>query len=33
VIRDGEIVTLDMQRGLVYSGSSGATQTDAALSV
>ncbi|GAP98534.1 pyruvate kinase [Leptolyngbya sp. NIES-2104] len=33
VIRDGEIVTLDMQRGLVYSGSSGANQTDAALSV
>jgi pyruvate kinase len=33
VIRDGEIVTLDMQRGLVYSGTSGATQTDAALSV
>ncbi len=33
VIRDGEIVTLDMQRGLVYSGGSGANQTDAALSV
>jgi hypothetical protein len=26
-------VTLDVQRGLVYSGASGATQTDAALSV
>ena len=33
VIRDGEIVTLDMQRGLVYSGGNGANQTDAALSV
>ncbi len=33
VIRDGEIVTLDVQRGLVYSGASGANQTDAALSV
>ncbi len=33
VIRDGEIVTLDMQRGLVYSGTNGANQTDAALSV
>jgi len=33
VIRDGEIVTLDMQRGLVYSGGSRANQTDAALSV
>ena len=33
VIRDGEIVTLDMQRGLVYSGGTGASQTDAALSV
>ncbi len=33
VIRDGEIVTLDMQRGLVYSGTSGATQTDAAIAV
>ena len=31
VIRDGEILTLDMQRGLVYSGT-GASQTDAALS-
>ncbi|NDJ18961.1 pyruvate kinase [Myxacorys almedinensis] len=33
VIRDGEIVTLDMQRGLVYSGTNGATQTDSALTV
>lgn len=33
VIRDGELVTLDVQRGLVYSGASGANQTDAALSV
>jgi pyruvate kinase len=33
VIRDGEIVTLDMQRGLVYSGASGASQTDSALTV
>ena len=33
VIRDGEMVTLDVQRGLVYSGASGATHTDAALSV
>ncbi|HEY9909936.1 MAG TPA: pyruvate kinase [Thermosynechococcaceae cyanobacterium] len=31
-IRDGEIVTLDMQRGLVYSGAT-VSQTDAALSV
>ncbi len=30
-IREGEIITLDMQRGLVYSGAS-ARQTDAALS-
>lgn len=30
-IRDGEIITLDMQRGLVYAGST-ASQTDAALS-
>jgi pyruvate kinase len=30
-IRDGEIVTLDMQRGVVYAGST-ASQTDAALS-
>jgi pyruvate kinase len=33
VIRDGEIVTLDIQRGLVYSGTGAATQTDAAISV
>ncbi len=34
VIRDGEIVTLDMQRGLVFSGaSSNPAQTDAALMV
>jgi pyruvate kinase len=33
LIREGEMVTLDVQRGLVYSGASGATQTDAALSV
>ena len=32
-IRDGEIVTLDMQRGVIYSGTTNATQTDAALSV
>jgi pyruvate kinase len=31
-IRDGTILTLDMQRGLVYSGMN-STQTDAALSV
>jgi pyruvate kinase len=31
-IRDGEIVTLDMQRGVVYSGTKSASQTDAALS-
>lgn len=31
VIQDGSILTLDMQRGLVYSGSVGAGQTDAAL--
>jgi pyruvate kinase len=33
VIRDGTILTLDMQRGLVYSGSLGAVQTDLALTV
>lgn len=34
LIRDGEILTLDMQRGLVYSGSvSSANRTDEALSV
>jgi pyruvate kinase len=33
VIRDGAILTLDMQRGLVYSGAVGTMQTDAALSV
>jgi pyruvate kinase len=32
VIREGEIITLDMQRGLVYAGAT-ASQTDAALSV
>jgi pyruvate kinase len=32
VIRDGTILTLDMQRGLVYSGAVGA-QTDEALSI
>jgi pyruvate kinase len=32
IIRDGTILTLDMQRGLVYSGMNSA-QTDAALSV
>ncbi|MEB3338894.1 MAG: pyruvate kinase [Leptolyngbyaceae bacterium] len=32
VIRDGAILTLDMQRGLVYSGAATASQTDAALS-
>lgn len=30
-IRDGEIVTLDMQRGLVYSGAANVTLTEAAL--
>ncbi|MBF2026107.1 MAG: pyruvate kinase [Oscillatoriales cyanobacterium C42_A2020_001] len=30
-IRDGEIITLDVQRGVIYAGAS-ATQTDAALS-
>ncbi|EKQ70065.1 pyruvate kinase [Leptolyngbyaceae cyanobacterium JSC-12] len=30
-IRDGEIITLDMQRGVIYAGAN-ATQTDAALS-
>lgn len=33
VIRDGTILTLDMQRGLVYSGTMNMSQTDAALSV
>jgi len=33
VIRDGAILTLDMQRGLVYSGAIGAGQTDVALMV
>lgn len=33
IIRDGAILTLDMQRGLVYSGAVGATQTDAALTI
>ncbi|MBC7822922.1 MAG: pyruvate kinase [Candidatus Parcubacteria bacterium] len=32
VIRDGEIITLDMQRGFVYSGAANSTQTEAALS-
>jgi pyruvate kinase len=32
IIRDGTILTLDMQRGLVYSGMN-STQTDAALAV
>jgi pyruvate kinase len=32
VIREGAILTLDMQRGLVYSGTVG-SQTDEALSV
>lgn len=31
VIRDGAILTLDMQRGLVYSGTVGTPQTDAAI--
>lgn len=31
VIRDGTILTLDMQRGLVYSGAIGSNQTDAVL--
>lgn len=33
MIRDGELVTLDVQRGLVYAGGAGASQTDAALSI
>ncbi|MBD2088442.1 pyruvate kinase [Microcoleus sp. FACHB-1515] len=33
LIRDGAILTLDMQRGLVYSGTVGTMQTDAALSL
>lgn len=33
IIRDGAILTLDMQRGLVYSGALGTSQTDAAISV
>lgn len=32
-IRDGEIITLDMQRGMIYSGTTTANQTDAALSL
>jgi pyruvate kinase len=32
-IRDGEIITLDMQRGMIYSGTTTADQTDAALSL
>jgi pyruvate kinase len=31
VIRDGEIITLDMQRGLISSGTTSASQTDGAL--
>lgn len=31
VIRDGAILTLDMQRGMVYSGSIGTTQTEVVL--
>ena len=30
-IRDGTILTLDMQRGLIYAGAMGASKTDAAL--
>ncbi len=33
IIRDGTILTLDMQRGLVYSGSVGTAQPDPALPV
>lgn len=33
MIRDGALLTLDMNRGLVYSGTIGAVQTDAALTV
>ncbi|MBD2000315.1 pyruvate kinase [Leptolyngbya sp. FACHB-541] len=33
VIRDGTILTLDMQRGLVYSGAVGLNQADTTLSV
>lgn len=31
-IRDGEIITLDMQRGVIYAGTTTPNQTDAALS-
>jgi pyruvate kinase len=33
IVRDGAIVTLDMQRGWVYSGTANAAQTDSALMV
>lgn len=33
LIQDGAILTLDMQRGLVYSGAVGGVQTDSALAV
>jgi pyruvate kinase len=33
IIRDGAILTLDMQRGLVYSGTMNSAQTDSALMV
>ncbi|OKH39701.1 pyruvate kinase [[Phormidium ambiguum] IAM M-71] len=32
-IRDGAILTLDMQRGLIYSGAIGATQTETVVTV
>ncbi|MDX2098103.1 MAG: pyruvate kinase [Leptolyngbyaceae cyanobacterium bins.59] len=33
LVRDGAIVTLDMQRGLVYSGAVAGSQTDAAITM
>ena len=33
LIQDGAILTLDMQRGLVYSGAVGGVQTDSVLAV
>jgi len=33
VIRDGTMLTLDLQRGLVYSGARGGDRTDAQLAV
>jgi pyruvate kinase len=33
MIRDGEIITLDVQRGIIYSGTAGSSQTGASLPV